>query len=267
MNILDKIIAHKRKEVEIAKVNFPVSSFTQADFYERSPFSLSQKLKSSDGINIIAEYKRASPSKGLINVSDSSPSEVARAYELYGASAISTLTDSYFFKAQSDDFTEVRKEASIPILRKEFIIDDYQLHEAKAMGADVILLIGAVLEKLESEHLTNMAHNLGIEVLYEIHGEEDIDKMPEKVDIVGINNRDLKTFTVDYQHSIDMLQKLPSEYPKISESGISNTDTIIELHKAGFDGFLIGEAFMKEENPGKAFHNFITDCQTKLTAL
>jgi len=267
LNILEKIIETKRREVAESKTVVPLSTIATRRLYNRSTYSLVKILKTSDSLNIISEYKRASPSKGLINISKSTPESVATGYQKYGAAAISVLTDTQYFKADKNDFSTIRNCTSIPLLRKEFIIDAYQIHEAKAMGADVILLIGAVLKKSESESFVNIAHDLEMEVLYEIHGKEEIDKMPHNVDIVGINNRDLKTFTVDYQHSISMLEMLPAEYPKISESGISNTNTIVELHKSGFNGFLIGEAFMKVDNPSHAFHDFITECHSKLNEI
>jgi indole-3-glycerol phosphate synthase len=155
----------------------------------------------------------------------------------------------------------------MPLLRKEFMIDEYQVYEAKAMGADIILLIGAILDRSEAERLTNLAHDLGLEVLYEIHHQSELDHMPDNIDILGINNRNLKTFKVDYAHSIKILNELPQSYPVISESGISQPDTIIELYNAGFNGFLIGETFMKTDNPGIAFSDFITECRLKLKNL
>ena len=264
MNILDKIIAHKITEITVKKNLSPLQMLSGQSMYTRKTISLSSSLSSSTDINIIAEYKRASPSKGLINKSQSSPENIALQYEKYGATAMSVLTDTAFFQAQENDFKKARNSTSLPLLRKEFIIDEYQIHEAKAMGADLILLIAAVLSKEDANHYTTISHDLGMEVLYEIHDPNDIRKMPESVDIIGVNNRNLKTFEVDYQHSINMLKMLPEKYPKISESGISKPETVIQLHKAGFNGFLMGEAFMKAEDPGFSFQKFISNCHSKL---
>lgn len=265
--ILDKIVEYKRMEVDRIKSSTSVLELKCKSTYKRKTLSLVTKLLQSSDINIIAEYKRASPSKGKINKSESLPQDVVIHYEKSGAAASSILTDQNFFKAKNDDFENARKNVSIPLLRKEFMIDEYQIHEAKAMGADVILLIGNILDKSTASNLTNLAHDLGLEVLYEIHNQTELDNMPHNIDILGINNRDLNTFKVDYAHSIKILNELPETYPVISESGISHPNTIIELYTAGFKGFLIGEAFMKTDNPGSAFSKFITECRQKIKTL
>ena len=265
--ILDKIVEYKRKEVDRTKSSISIQKLKNRSSYRRKTLPLSTKLLQSTDINIIAEYKRASPSKGTINKSESLPQDVVMHYEKSDAVASSILTDRNFFKAQNDDFDNARKNVSFPLLRKEFMIDEYQVHEAKAIGADVILLIGAILDQSKAENLTNLAHDLGLEVLYEIHNQSELDHMPQNIDILGINNRDLNTFKVDYAHSIKILNELPESYPVISESGISNPDTIVELYNAGFKGFLIGEAYMKANNPGLAFSKFITECRQKLKTL
>ncbi len=267
MNILDKIKKHKILEVKSKQSKTPLAKLIEYSHYKRNSISLSDILYRSKGINIIAEYKRGSPSKGIINTNKSSVETVASQYEQYGASAMSVLTDQTFFRAEENDFNTARDCTSFPILRKEFIISEYQIHETKAMGADVLLLIAAMLSEDELTRFTNTSQDIGIEVLYEIHDENDIKKMPKNVDVIGVNNRDLKTFKVNHQHSINMLKLLPDGYPKISESGISKPDTVLDLYKAGFNGFLMGEAFMKEDNPGLAFKNFISDCQNKLLEL
>ena len=231
--ILDKIVASKRIEVDKAKGYTSIEELKNKSSYRRKTVSLATKLSQSSDINIIAEYKRASPSKGTINKSGSLPQDVVMQYEKSDAVASSILTDQNFFKAQDDDFENARKNVNIPLLRKEFMIDEYQIYEAKAMGADVILLIGAILDQSIAQQLTNLAHDLELEVLYEIHNQSELDHMPHNIDILGINNRNLKTFEVDYAHSIKILNELPENYPVISESGISHSDTIIELYNAG----------------------------------
>ena len=266
MNILDKIVLHKRKEVQARKEQFPEETFAPLDLYQRSCISLSKVLHQKSSLGIIAEFKRKSPSKGQIHKGLADVKEIAEGYLKAGASSMSVLTDQEFFGANEKDILYARAYSDLPILRKEFMIDPYQISEAKAMGADLILLIGAVLNKEQSKLLCDKAHDLGMEVLYEIHDESELNNMPHDIDIVGINNRDLKAFKVDFNHSIKLLSKLPQEKAKISESGISKPETIINLKKEGFNGFLIGETFMKTDDPSQACANFITNCKNLLNA-
>jgi len=203
---------------------------------------------------IIAEFKRRSPSKGPIN-ENADVVDVTQEYVRGGASGLSVLTDERFFGGSIEDMDKARQN-SVPILRKDFMIDEYQLLEAKAFGADVILLIAACLTPVEVKRLAVFARSLGLEVLLEIHNEEELGHICEETELVGVNNRDLKTFTVDVERSIRLLGKIPPEKIIIAESGISRVDTIVHLRKSGFHGFLIGENFMKEKNPGLAFQDF-----------
>lgn len=255
MNILEKITIHKRKEVEERKVSLPVSSLEQSMYMERTIFSLKNKLASQD-FGIIAEHKRQSPSKGIINP-NVNVEAVVEGYVKAGATGCSVLTDEEFFGGSNADLVHARQQVEAPILRKEFIIDEYQLVEAKAMGADVILLIAECLSKEELKHLANFAKQLGLEVLMEIHSESQLEKLTDDVDIVGVNNRNLETFEVSIETSLKLISKIPDSVVKISESGISDPLSVRLLNQAGYKGFLIGEHFMKQEDPAKACKDFI----------
>lgn len=256
-NILNTIVEYKKKEVKEQRTLVSMESIKDSKFYNRKTISLKHSIESKP-IGIIAEHKRASPSKGTINDSNIPPAEIAIGYEKAGAAGISVLTDSHFFKAEKNDITTIRQSTTLPILRKEFIIDSYQIFEAKALGADAILLIAAILDSTQIKDYTDIAHNLGMEVLLEIHDAQEIEKVPDQLDLIGINNRNLKTFEVDFRHSVRLCDLLPKELIKISESGISNPESIHELLQAGFDGFLIGETFMKTHDPGKACSDFLS---------
>lgn len=263
MNILDKIVVKKKEEVDYLKQTYTLSEVKDSSHYNRTCYSLSDRLKNKNNLGIIAEFKRKSPSKGLINKYDHTPTEVATSYMKAGVTAISTLTDVVFFGAKPTDIQEVRASVKIPILRKDFMIDTYQIHEAKAMGADVILLIAAILSKEQASELASLSHTLGLQVLYEIHDISETETIPESVDIIGINNRDLKEFKVDYNHSIHIKNILSTTKPLISESGLSDPSVVHMLKEEGFDGFLIGEAFMKTKNPGQSCHEFINNVTHK----
>lgn len=256
MDILEKIIAHKKKEVAERKIASPLIELTKSPYFKEATRSLQKKLKSADASGIIAEHKRKSPSLGWIR-EHSNVVEVTTGYEKAGASCLSILTDNYFFGGSTHDLISVTKRVNIPVLRKDFIIDEYQVFETKAMGADVMLLIAECLTKKEIKHLAQTAKNVGLEVLLELHAAEELDKICDAVTCVGINNRNLKTFSVSVQTSIDLAQQLPNNFIKISESGISQPEKIIQLRTHGFKGFLIGEAFMKTDNPAAALRNFI----------
>lgn len=255
-NILDKIIADKRKEVALKKSVVPVSQLESAALFSRKTISLAHNLRESH-TGIIAEHKRRSPSRDVIN-QKLSVTDVARGYEKAGVSGMSILTDRKYFGGSLEDLLLVRTVANIPLLRKEFIIDEYQLFEAKAHGADVILLIAAVLSRKEIESLSQCAKSLGLDVLLEIHNEEELHKsvMPS-LDMLGVNNRNLKTFEVSIDTSKQLAAIIPDEFVKVSESGISNTEAIRDLQQYGYRGFLIGENFMKTENPGESAKEFI----------
>lgn len=257
MNILEKIVADKRKEVQLKKSVIPVSQLEQAVLFERTTTSLATALRTSS-TGIIAEHKRRSPSKGTIN-QNTNVGAVAKGYQKAGVCGMSVLTDIKYFGGSLEDLLLARASVSMPLLRKEFIVDTYQLLEAKAYGADVILLIAAVLSRKEIETLSVFAKSLGLEVLLEVHNLEELQKsvMPS-LDMLGVNNRDLKSFTVSLETSKTLAAQIPEDFVKVSESGISNTRAIKELKPYGYQGFLIGENFMKTENPGRSASEFIT---------
>jgi indole-3-glycerol phosphate synthase len=261
-NILTEIVAHKHTEVAARKQQRSVEELEQVSWFKRTPLSLSQFLRDTEKTGIIAEFKRRSPSKGLIN-GDATVQDVTTAYTRYGASGLSVLTDEKFFGGHSDDLQQARALNNIPILRKDFIIDEYQILEAKAIGADVILLIAECLSKQEVAQLAAFAHNQGLEVLLEVHSGDQLEKVTDHIQLVGVNNRDLTTFKVDFNRSCELAPQIPDSKCKVAESGISNTDAIITLKKAGFQGFLIGEHFMKQENPQRAFEHFVTELANK----
>lgn len=256
MNILDQIIERKKQEVKDSKLNTPLHRLKDSEFYARKSFSLTESLMNKSGI--IAEFKRQSPSKGIIN-DRVQPLDVASAYENFGASGISILTDRDFFGGSSDDILNVRKHINIPILRKDFMVNEYQFYEAKSLGADAVLLIAACLSPAQVQEFTELAHDLDLEVLLEIHTEEELKHFATSIDLVGINNRNLKDFKVDLQHSVLLKDQLPKEVLSVAESGIYHIDDFKYLKEKGFDGFLMGEYFMKNENPGVKFGEFVDD--------
>ncbi len=258
MNILEKIVVHKQKELEEKKSLYPIKLMEKSSFFNSGTVSLKKYIKREDKSGIIAEFKRKSPSKGVINEF----AEVERTtvgYMQAGASALSVLTDTYFFGGSNKDLSTARKFNFCPILRKDFIIDEYQIVEAKSIGADAILLIAAILDKEKINQLAKFAHGLQLEVLLEIHNEKELVVLNENIDLVGVNNRNLKDFSVDINTSIKLSGLIPDEFVKVSESGISSPESIMELKSYGFQGFLIGENFMKTGNPAKACKNFITE--------
>lgn len=256
MNILDKIVAHKQGEVAERKALYPVKLLEQSIYFQTPVVSMREYIRRPDKSGIIAEFKRRSPSKGDINPY-ASVERVTIGYMQAGASALSVLTDEHFFGGKNADLTEARKNNFCPILRKDFIIDEYQLFEARSIGADVILLIAECLTKAEVKDLSARAHELGLEVLMEIHSADQLEKLSEHIDIVGVNNRNLKDFTVSIQHSIDALPAIPDRVVKISESGINDPRAIVELKEAGFEGFLIGEYFMQADRPELRAREFV----------
>lgn len=256
MTILEKIIETKKNELEIVKKTIPIEELKKLPNFERKSISLVDRLKNSSH-GIIAEHKRKSPSKSIINDSISI-NEIITGYNNVNVCGISVLTDKDYFGGSLNDLRNARKLTNIPILRKEFIIDEYQIIEAKANGADVILLIAACLEKDQIKSFSSLAKEIGLEVLIEIHDENELKKcLTDTIDIIGVNNRNLKTFEVDINTSIKLSNMIPKKFTKISESGISNYNEIIKLRKYGFKGFLIGELFMKNNNPGKEVLNLI----------
>lgn len=258
MTILDKIIAFKKKEVSKIKADVPLKKIVESPLFKRTPISLKKSLLEVNSTGIIAEFKRQSPSKGVIN-DKATIEEVTNGYLDANVAAQSILTDTSFFGGTMADLMEARViNQQKPILRKDFIVDGFQIVEAKAIGADVILLIAACLTATELKNYGNLATDLGMEVLYEVHSQEDLDKINHLENkIIGINNRNLKTFDVDLEHSIKLAGQIPDSCVKVSESGISDPRIITGLKEYGFQGFLIGENFMKEENPGAACQTFI----------
>lgn len=249
MNILDQIITHKQKEVSEAKSLYPVKLLEQSIFFASPTVSLRRYLQREDKTGIIAEFKRKSPSKGVINA-HASVERTTIGYMQAGASALSVLTDKHFFGGSNEDLKVVRKYNFCPVLRKDFTIDEYQIIEAKSIGADAILLIAAVLEPQATKALTTFAHSLGLEVLLEVHDEEELKKhLHAGADLIGVNNRNLKTFEVSIEISKRLSALIPDEVVAVSESGISSPSTIMELKKFGYEGFLIGENFMRHSRP------------------
>ena len=256
MTILDKIITRKKEEIAFSKSKISTSQLKDSVFFGNAGISLKESVKNKSGI--IAEFKRQSPSKGIIN-DQVTPLEVVSAYEKFGASGISILTDKDFFGGYFDDILNVRNQIRIPILRKDFMVDEYQFYEAKSMGADVVLLIAACLSPLQVREFTALSHELGMEVLLEIHTEEELKHYHSEIDLVGINNRNLKDFKVDLQHSVQLKNLLPENCLSVAESGIYTVEDFKYLKEKGFDGFLMGEFFMKNPSPAKAFEEFATD--------
>lgn len=260
MNILEKIIAHKRIEIAENKLNVPVHQLEKKEFFTRTVIPLSKSLLDQNSTGIIAEFKRQSPSKGVIN-GNADVVKVTTAYASNGATALSVLTDKNFFGGSNADLEKARVN-NVPILRKDFIVDEYQIVEAKAIGADVVLLIAACLKIDEVKRLAAFAKTLGLEVLLEIHNQDELEHICAECDVVGVNNRDLKHFTVDINRSLDLSDKIPPDKVKISESGITDTGTIHMLRSSGFRGFLIGENFMREKDPAIAFASFVKNLKT-----
>lgn len=261
MNILDKIVAVKRVEVETARRKTGFSSLESMPSFQRPVNSVTARFRSGNTTGIITEFKKASPSKGIIN--DRSPvEEVVRGYAQNGAAAISVLTDESFFKGSLEDLERARRAVpNTPLLRKDFMIDEYQIAEARVAGADLILLIAACLSPQRVQELAKYAKSIGLEILLEIHNEHELVHICEEVDLVGVNNRDLKTFSVDVETSVRLAPQIPAHKIRVSESGIDSVQTIDYLRKAGFEGFLIGENFMKEADPGQAFARFASSMQ------
>lgn len=256
MTILDRIVADKKIEVAQRKQLFPTNYWEASPLFGRTTSSLAAALQASQS-GIIAEHKRRSPSKQNIN-SSLSVSEVAQGYEEAGVCGMSVLTDGKYFGGSLDDLTLARAVTNFPLLRKEFIVDEYQLIEAKAHGADVILLIASVLTREEIKQLSEVAKGLGLDVLLEVHNLEELEKsiMPS-LDMLGVNNRNLKTFEVSLDTSRILAEKIPNQFVKVSESGISEVSAIQDLKTYGYQGFLVGENFMKTDGPGQAAGDFI----------
>jgi indole-3-glycerol phosphate synthase len=263
MDILETIVAAKRKEIAKFKPMSSIERFEKDGFFwQIRNRSLVQSLLMPGSTGIISEFKRKSPSKGWFKTKELEVEPVVVSYNKHAA-GISVLTDEEFFGGDLDDLIQTKVIADIPVLRKDFMIDQWQIAEAKAFGADVILLIAACLSRAEVKEMAAYAKSIGLESILEVHNEEELGHLCEEVNMVGVNNRNLKTFEVNINTSLELINKIPAGKPAIAESGISNVETIVTLREAGFKGFLIGENFMKEEHPGKAFEEFVTVLKTK----
>ena len=255
-DILQEIVATKRAEIDRRKRETDLQAlYRQAETPRTTRHSLREALRSSS-TGIISEFKRRSPSKGWIN-RDADVQSVVRAYQQAGATALSVLTDTPYFGGTDDDLRAARQTCTLPILRKDFTIDEFQLVESRALGADAVLLIAAALTREQCRRFAEIAHQLELEVLLEIHDQSELDYYSEYVDVLGVNNRNLGSFHTDVANSFRLIEQMPQEATPISESGISNPDTVKELRTIGFKGFLIGENFMKTEAPGDSLKSFI----------
>lgn len=265
MNILEKIVAHKRTEVAQSKSLYPVSLLEKSIYFETPCVSMRKYLLRDDLFGIIAEIKRKSPSQGDINPYIS-VEKISIGYMQAGASALSVLTDKEFFGGHLDDLAMARSKNYCPILRKDFVIDEYQIVEAKSYGADVILLIAACLEPEELKRLAAFAKGMGLEVLMEVHDGEELQRsLNEHIDLVGVNNRNLKDFTVSIQTSLDLVHHIPTDFVKVAESGLRDPKEVVKLKQAGFNGFLMGQHFMEQPQPHKACALFIDKLKKEAT--
>jgi len=256
MNILERIVEHKKKEVAQKKMLYPIQLLEQSKFFASDCVSLKAYLENPAKSGVIAEIKLKSPSKGIIN-EFVDIEQVSIGYMQAGASALSILTDQEFFMGKNENLSIARKFNYCPILRKDFIIDEYQIIEAKSIGADAILLIASILSKEEIAAFTKMAHGHGMEVLFEVHSEDELNKLNNDIDCLGVNNRNLETFEVDIRTSESIAKKITGEFTLVSESGISDVENIHHLREFGYSGFLIGEFFMKDSSPHLACASFI----------
>lgn len=256
MSILKEIIANKVREVKERKLQVPVKELEKRNLFRREILPMTSSILEEGKTGIIAEFKRKSPSRGIINNSVT-VEEVTTGYFRSGASALSVLTDSSYFGGSEQDLLRARELNPIPILRKDFIVDEYQIWESRSLGADAVLLIAAALDAGRIRSLGKLAHSLGLQVLLELHHEAELDTVNEHVDMVGVNNRDLNDFSVDVERSFRLAEKIASPYVRISESGITSPLVIKKLRTAGYQGFLIGESFMRTADPASAFSDFV----------
>ena len=263
MKILDKIVRDKKLEVDKLSSNSSIKELESSSLFSRKCISLKDSILKSSG-GIICEFKRRSPSNNDINYK-SNISEVVKGYQKAGAAGLSILTNKQYFDGDIQDILKIRDIASIPILRKEFIVSEYQIIEAKSIGSDAILLIASILSKEEIKNYSSLAKDLGLEVLFEIHDAEELEKLSgENIDIIGVNNRNLDTLEIDLQNSVNLYNKIPNSFVKISESGISKVESILKLREVGYQGFLIGENFMKTDDPFESAYNFIKEVENEI---
>tara|TARA_B100000945_G_scaffold72930_1_gene55733 strand:- start:4518 stop:5309 length:792 start_codon:yes stop_codon:yes gene_type:complete len=263
MKILDKIVEDKKIEINKLLSNSSISKLENSHLFSRKCISLKESIKNNNS-GIICEFKRRSPSNQNINYI-SSLSDVVSGYEEAGAAGLSILTNKKYFDGDTLDIIDIRDISNLPILRKEFIISEYQVIEAKSIGSDAILLIASILSKEEIISYSSLAKSIGLEVLLEIHSEDELYKISgDDIDIVGVNNRNLDTLEIDLNNSIELYGKIPSKFVKISESGISEFESILKLKEVGYNGFLIGEKFMKTNNPMESAYNFIKKIENEV---
>ena len=263
MKILDKIVEDKKTEINKLLSNSSISKLENSHLFSRKCISLKESIKNNNS-GIICEFKRRSPSNQNINYI-SSLSDVVSGYEEAGAAGLSILTNKKYFDGDTQDIIDIRDISNLPILRKEFIISEYQVIEAKSIGSDAILLIASILSKEEITGYSSLAKSIGLEVLLEIHSEDELYKISgDDIDIVGVNNRNLDTLEIDLNNSIELYGKIPSKFVKISESGISEVESILKLKEEGYNGFLIGEKFMKTNNPMESAYDFIKKIENEI---
>ena len=263
MKILDKIVEDMKSEILRVSRKTPISLLENKSLFSRQCISLKDSIKNSS-TGIICEFKRRSPSNENINYK-STISEVILGYQKAGAAGLSILTNKKYFDGETKDIQDIRDLSKIPILRKEFIISEYQIIEAKSIGSDAILLIASILSREEIIRYSKFAKSLGLEVLLEIHSANELNKIPgNNIDIVGVNNRNLDTLEIDLNNSIKLYDEIPSQFVKISESGINMPESIIKLKEVGYDGFLVGESFMKTNNPMESAYNFIKKIENEI---
>tara|TARA_B100001123_G_scaffold308581_1_gene344838 strand:+ start:2059 stop:2850 length:792 start_codon:yes stop_codon:yes gene_type:complete len=263
MKILDKIVEDKKIEINKLLSNSSISKLENSHLFSRKCISLKESIKNNNS-GIICEFKRRSPSNQNINYI-SSLSDVVSGYEEAGAAGLSILTNKKYFDGDTQDIIDIRDISNLPILRKEFIISEYQVIEAKSIGSDAILLIASILSEEEIIGYSSLAKSIGLEVLLEIHSEDELYKISgDDIDIVGVNNRNLDTLEIDLNNSIELYGKIPSKFVKISESGISEVESILKLKEVGYNGFLIGEKFMKTNNPMESAYDFIKKIENEI---
>lgn len=261
-DILKEIVSHKRHEVSERKALFPIKLLEKSIYFETTPLSLVDYIRRPDKVGIIAEFKRHSPSKGYIN-QYASVERTSIGYMQAGASGLSVLTDQKYFSGKNEDLTEARNFNFCPILRKDFVVDEYQIIEAKSIGADVILLIAAALPPGDTRKLAQSAKELGLEVLLEVHSQRELDDhVNENLDLIGVNNRDLITFDTELETSLDLADHIPDQFLKVSESGLNDPKNVVQLMESGYEGFLIGEHFMRHGRPEKACADFIREIKS-----
>jgi len=262
MNILEKIIEVKKEEVQQLRREFTLSNFTDKEFFAKNTMSLKKALSDSENISIIAEVKKASPSKGLIS-ENFNHIEIAQTYFNNGAEAVSVLTDEQFFQGSSQYLADIAAFKTVPILRKDFIIDEYQLYQAKAIGADAVLLIAEALDDKQIKDLSSTAYNIGLEVLLEIHSAEQLDKIDFDLNtLIGINNRNLENFSVDLNTTLNLLKILPDHILTVSESGIHSREDIYQLRSASVNAVLVGEYLMRSDNTDESLRELKGWCRS-----